>query len=230
MGTDEWADTVAEVRALAEIRNELSVRDRKFADSLILSFESKGELSDKQRHWARKLTEEGSEIVNGPTANPQVDADAIFGLFDLAAKSGLMYPALRYDIEGATVKLKRAGEGSKHPGTINIFVKGGWWGRVMMDGELVLTNPTPDIIAALTELIEHPLTAAVERGQRMGLCCFCGHLLATKESLSAGYGPVCADRWGLPWGQVKEDEPLEFPDGDPNYFDGCYEEDDYYGT
>lgn len=33
-----------------------------------------------------------------------------------------------------------------------------------------------------------------------GNCCFCNRLLTTTESVSMGYGPHCAKRYGLPWG------------------------------
>jgi len=33
-------------------------------------------------------------------------------------------------------------------------------------------------------------------------CCFCGRDLDTAESISMGYGPICADKYGLPWGEV----------------------------
>jgi Family of unknown function (DUF6011) len=36
---------------------------------------------------------------------------------------------------------------------------------------------------------------------RLGNVCFiCGRNLDTAESIDAGYGPVCADKYGLPWG------------------------------
>lgn len=32
-------------------------------------------------------------------------------------------------------------------------------------------------------------------------CVFCYRSLTTKESKAVGYGPVCADNYGLPWGE-----------------------------
>lgn len=45
------------------------------------------------------------------------------------------------------------------------------------------------------DLKEH--LAAV--GRECGCCCFCGLELTNEGSLHYGYGPICADRWGLPW-------------------------------
>jgi len=39
-------------------------------------------------------------------------------------------------------------------------------------------------------------------GKMVGRCCFCSLPIDTPESVSAGYGPVCAANKGLPWGEV----------------------------
>ena len=36
------------------------------------------------------------------------------------------------------------------------------------------------------------------------MCCFCHKELTTKESLAVGYGPLCAEKLGLPWGETAE--------------------------
>lgn len=42
----------------------------------------------------------------------------------------------------------------------------------------------------------------VKVGRRLGICQFCGRVLMTRESKFHGYGPVCAAKHGLPWGDV----------------------------
>lgn len=51
-------------------------------------------------------------------------------------------------------------------------------------------------------LPEHALTAeqAAEFGHAHGRCVFCNQGLSTDDSVSVGYGPVCAARHNLPWG------------------------------
>src|SRR5262245_27788849 len=45
---------------------------------------------------------------------------------------------------------------------------------------------------------------------RMGNQCFiCGRNLDTAESIDAGYGPVCADKYGLPWGDKRTPEAVQ---------------------
>jgi hypothetical protein len=48
------------------------------------------------------------------------------------------------------------------------------------------------------------LPASAERvalyGHRTGACVFCSHPIDDERSLAAGYGPICAGNFGLPWG------------------------------
>ena len=39
-------------------------------------------------------------------------------------------------------------------------------------------------------------------GRQLGVCQFCGRELVNPESRTLGYGPVCAERYGLPWGHA----------------------------
>lgn len=41
---------------------------------------------------------------------------------------------------------------------------------------------------------------AARFGQVTGICVFCSRKLTDERSITVGYGPVCADREGLPWG------------------------------
>ena len=54
--------------------------------------------------------------------------------------------------------------------------------------------------AFLEKLSTDPKGYAAECGKKSGRCCFCSHRLKTDESLDMGYGPICARRWKLPWG------------------------------
>jgi hypothetical protein len=50
---------------------------------------------------------------------------------------------------------------------------------------------------------EHKTTAeqAAEFGHVTGQCVFCSRLLTDERSLAVGYGPVCASKNGLAWGE-----------------------------
>ena len=61
----------------------------------------------------------------------------------------------------------------------------------------------------LSLLCEKPSEFLAECGKDMGQCCYCGKQLDDKRSKEVGYGPVCAEHFGLPWGQenYKEKQP-----------------------
>lgn len=52
----------------------------------------------------------------------------------------------------------------------------------------------------------NPLENAVAYGQAYSNCCFCGLELTNKASLQMGYGPICADNYGLPWSYTSNAE------------------------
>lgn len=60
---------------------------------------------------------------------------------------------------------------------------------------------TDEILIALQKFETNPLDEARAFGIKFSFCCFCRRELTTEESVLAGYGPICADRFGLPWGQ-----------------------------
>ena len=45
-----------------------------------------------------------------------------------------------------------------------------------------------------------PVAWCDEHGRTHHFCCFCGEALTRSASTERGYGPVCAQRYGLPWG------------------------------
>lgn len=62
------------------------------------------------------------------------------------------------------------------------------------------------VLARLREFAARPAEVATEHGRLTGRCCFCRNKLPAEESTAAGYGRICADHFGLPWG----DRPAEF--------------------
>jgi len=43
---------------------------------------------------------------------------------------------------------------------------------------------------------------AAKFGRLWGSCVFCSRMLTDERSVAVGYGPVCAEHNGLPWGEV----------------------------
>lgn len=78
--------------------------------------------------------------------------------------------------------------------------RSGWYGRILVDGSLQLNRalPLPGLVEIeLAKLAANPTEYAATYGHQTGKCCFCNIALNDPRSLSAGYGPVCAENYGL---------------------------------
>lgn len=163
----------------------------RFAQDLIAQHESRGRrLSEKQWSWVHYLCveEEPKLAMNGRV--PRIHA--------LMTTVDLLRPRLRFDLLGSVVDIKRTQRGK-----VIVCVGSDWVATIDSDGRVLLEGRplTDDVKATLLIVEEDPIGAATLHGQRVGSCCFCSKLLTTNESVSVGYGPVCAERWGLPWGK-----------------------------
>lgn len=150
------------------------------------------------------------------------EMNALLALFDRASQH-LKFPGVVLKVHDTdyTIRVRRAGEQSSAPGTLNVtdnvlttrstrfrnIRQPKWYGRVHRNGEFEMAHDTPTIIASrLSELAADPVRVASEHGRLTGRCCFCNKLLEDERSTAVGYGRICAGHYGLPWG----DRPAEF--------------------
>lgn len=178
-------------------------------------------LSDKQLYWVAKLTERAS--APKAEATQVGDIAPIVALIQ-RAKSKLKWPALIIPTSGPdNLRISIAGPASRQPGTINVttdtkfdgsgermgpwqnqrFGQRAWAGRITEDGVFhpgrdLSPNAVQNVTRALQAFAADPAGVAASYGHRTGHCCFCGKFLTDRVSTSLGYGPVCADNWGLP--------------------------------
>ena len=120
------------------------------------------------------------------------------------------YPSIRLPFNDTEIICKLIGSGSaKWEGGVNVKGPGNyesavWFGRITKTGFWhrghVPAATGVHVTETLSAFINDPRAIAKVYGTRYGNCCFCGKELTHPASLFAGYGPVCADRWGLPWG------------------------------
>lgn len=170
-------------------------------------------LADKKLEEARKngitpwFVNVTVPVVTPPPAAPTTDLSDVITLL-AAAKQHLKFPAIRLtSTNGTPVKLKITG-GGKHPGTVNVTDGGSypsnqWFGRIALDGSFQPGRDcTSDVIDVLVRLGNDPATVAAEHGKLTGACSFCHSPLSDERSTQVGYGPVCAQHFGLPWGKA----------------------------
>lgn len=131
-------------------------------------------------------------------------------MFDEAAKA-IKYPKLKnLHVEGRVLTLYRTGEKSKYPGSISVnTAEGVWLGNITRQGTFWNARGCPDwVTGILQQLADNPEAIASLHGKQTGKCCFCSRLLTDDRkgySVDVGYGPWCARRFGLKWGE--SDEP-----------------------
>lgn len=146
----------------------------------------------------------------------------IFELFKEANKK-LKYPKLRYPFKHDILTLSQAGPNSRNHGSIYV-TDGKPFGQNKLYAMIVkvdLENKPwiewrdrgayrfeayKELQETIQKLAVDPINLARLTGIKFSYCCFCGTQIVTKESLAAGYGPICAEKWGLPWGDVPKVE------------------------
>lgn len=194
--------------ALEEVPCPLSGRDADFAQSLCEQ-SYRRELSDKQKPHFWRLWAKALGVAPATPAPVPVNATGIEALLR-SAGSRLKYPAVKLRTEAGTyLRVSIAGNRSNNPGAINIVGEGtypdrpfyGW----IKDGAYVPHHNVQDfaataIGAALQAFAADPAGIASAYGKRTGACCFCSRRLDDARSVEVGYGPTCADHYGLPWG------------------------------
>lgn len=173
-----------------------------FARSLISQFEKKGSLSAKQWHWVDKLASEKKPQRDRHGLSNINFANGVLQLMAEAQGSGLKRPRLTV----GTHRFSVAPLDGKNAGYVYVTTQGGTYlGKVSRDGRYfpapVLQKFEADELMRISQLsLEELKQEMVLQGKRSSHCCFCSTTITTNESLAVGYGPVCADRFGLPWG------------------------------
>ena len=86
---------------------------------------------------------------------------------------------------------------SKNPGHLYVKLDGAYAGKITPEGKLLARGLSPAEILRITDLLARPAEAAREYGLETGSCCMCNRTLTNPDSIAAGIGPICAERWGL---------------------------------
>jgi hypothetical protein len=194
------------VNELEQSLHVLSDRDQAFARSLIDNFRDRG-LTPSQGDWVAILLDrvDQAKLPHPPRRSQQLAKGftQIVTLFNRARDQGLRYPKIRLQTSsGQKIVLRMSSKGDVTV-TDNgpSFHDRKYFGKINPEGLFSPTKlVTPDVTQLLKDLAENPTEMAALYGHQTSNCCFCGLELTTSESVTVGYGPICADNWGLPWG------------------------------
>lgn len=123
----------------------------------------------------------------------------IFSLFNRAA-THMRYPAMHMRTKnGDKVRIYLATKGY-----IAIKLNGGYVGKLPAADKNIILYSWPlrnnaTLMSELEAFMEQPITESALHGKEYGRCCFCNRELDNEGSIFHGYGPICAEKWGLPW-------------------------------
>lgn len=179
-------------------------KDKRFINSLIDWNQGKGmPFSSKQLYWVDKFIQEGEEAK---AATNQLRPSAELRKFPNIAKlflyskqvTSLAYPKITYQLakELPAITLYY----NNNHGCIQAKVAGKLVATIKANGQEDARWPIKTSYLAMLETIEKdPVAAATLSGKLTSCCSFCGRALTDERSVVLGYGPVCAEHWGLPW-------------------------------
>lgn len=208
-----------EQQALEAVLDRLTEKDRTFAESILAQWERSKSISDKQMYWVGVLIERVEDTTTG-TMKPK-DAkfdevmlptrlDSLFTIFANAMAADKSNPSIRFTLtDGMNIRLNM----SKNKEWINVWKRTDteegrvWLCGVYPDGRVQKSQKVRTsqlVLNAIVEFATNPSAAGKMHGQKTRDCCFCNQRLLTTDSVFYGYGPVCAEKWGLEWGQANE--------------------------
>lgn len=165
-------------------------------------------------------------------------APKIIEMLDASHAAGTKFPKIRLQTaDGNPILLYRAGPkagGGRYEGCCTItdgaFINSIFYGRVDRGTKeiFVVRNRSDQGIAEAIEAFDRqPEAVARMYGAMQSECCFCEQALTDPRSDpqqgGAGYGPTCAKKFGLPWGDIRpmDLEGLAQPESARFISNGC---------
>jgi len=183
-------------------------RELRFALSLIRADGAQG-MTLSQAQWAERLVARLTAPAAPAAAVPGMPG--VVALLARARASGLKFPKLWLRFaDGSPLRITVAGEKSRTPGYLMLtdgesFGSNRYYGRISPQGALDIGRDghqrTAELVALLSRLGDDPAGVAAEFGHLTGHCCFCSLALKDERSVAVGYGPICAEKFGVPWGE-----------------------------
>jgi hypothetical protein len=137
---------------------------------------------------------------------PTVRVGSLITFFDNPVQQGkVKFPKITFGEGDDLVRFQRAGDKAKVPGSINVtdgkpFGDNKWFGRIERDGTFKPSRAcTQEVLDLVERFAASPEVAARKSAKATGNCVFCFKELEVERSRVAGYGPVCAKNYGLPY-------------------------------
>lgn len=141
-------------------------------------------------------------VATLPQAGLTMDLSSIVRFVAAAKERGLKFPKVRVLApDGRTEMRLGLTAAGYNPGSLSVRVGGEYVGLVTPTGEvrgLLSSYVYVDVRAALLATAADPAAAAKRYAALTCRCSFCALPLTDEGSVEVGYGPVCAEKYGLP--------------------------------
>jgi hypothetical protein len=138
-------------------------------------------LSRLQLDWVHKLVHDAEK--------PKEVWVRIAALMQVAYESGIKRPRFRTELVHIT---------RYHDGIVVRDAQRVVKARLTLQGMVTWERLSQELLDHLRFIDKAPLEAARVYGQRTGNCSFCSKCLTNRVSRWLNYGPICAEKWGLP--------------------------------
>lgn len=199
---------------LVELVDDGTIKNT-FAIDLARQIRQRGWVSPNQLRWVQKFVADvdqpvirsvnGDSLATGPAGGMAKIVEHFARAADTLKRPKIVVTDPETDV---TICMKPAGPRSKYFGSI-IVTSGKsfdatYYGHIRSDGTFLpagrASDDFRDAVGLLERIAVDPAGELGRLGKLSGQCCFCQRPLTDDRSTNVGYGPVCAKRWGLPWG------------------------------
>lgn len=172
------------------------------SNSFALDMSGKASYSHDQMVWVHGLVNEALNPTPKPATQVKAGYQAIVELL-VKASSKLQWPSIRVST-ASHGNVKVSWNRAKSLANVTDgrpFGSNEWYGRIDAMGNWVPSRSSNGNVERLLGLLAaDPVGTMQAYGHSTGQCGFCGRTLTNEDhSVKVGYGPVCAERYGLPW-------------------------------
>jgi hypothetical protein len=193
-----------------DLFQQMPETNNKFVSSLQAELKKGKQLSPDQMVWVHEYAIgylKEKTFTSQEVGNPLLLK--ITELLEGAIK--LKNPKIRLMDREKMITLFKSSETSRYPNTIAIYCDRVYFGRIenSVDGNgnsaiFRKSRSCPDWVEKLIlDFAENPVEVAKNFARLTGNCCFCNMQLTDEKSIQEGYGPICANHYGLPWGNKR---------------------------
>lgn len=194
------------LQALHAVVDKLPSGRQAFAHDLMNNYRRFKKLSDKQMEWVEKLIEIATAPPKGASEYSQIipGFQAIRDILNQAATK-VKWPAIRLMTQKGQRFKVYPRQNRKDVCCVKVGdYNGDVSGEVLDTSYLRFLPDLTDVLNCLHEFAAHPKEMALLYSKKTSTCCFCGLGLENPASIMVGYGPICAENYGLPWGDKPE--------------------------